>query len=206
MKIWRILFLLAVLGPQLTWAEAQNQPRLEQPFLESEIIFPLEAWHNHASCIVEAPNGDLLVCWFHGSGERTADDVKIEGARKRKGAKTWSQRFTMADTPGYPDTNCTMFIDPQGRLWLLWPTILANRWETALMKYRISSDYRRDGPPRWEVSEVLHVTPGPEFAAAMTNYVKQAEATAATALPEEVQERATAYFQRLLTQSSDKLS
>ena len=45
------------------------------PFLESEIIFPLEHWHNHASCIVEAPNGDLLVCWFHGSGERTADDV-----------------------------------------------------------------------------------------------------------------------------------
>src|SRR5437899_12111098 len=84
----------------------------EEPFLESEIIFPLEHWHNHASCIVETPNGDLLVCWFHGSGERTADDVKIEGARKRKGAKTWSPRFTLADTPGYPDTNCTMFIDP----------------------------------------------------------------------------------------------
>ena len=83
------------------------------PFLESELIFPLEHWHNHASCIVETPNGDLLVCWFHGSGERTADDVKIEGARRRKGAKAWSPRFTMADTPGYPDTNCTMFIDPR---------------------------------------------------------------------------------------------
>jgi predicted neuraminidase len=207
MKIWRILFLLAVLGPQLTWAEAQNQPRLEQPFLESEIIFPLEAWHNHASCIVEAPNGDLLVCWFHGSGERTADDVKIEGARKRKGAKTWSQRFTMADTPGYPDTNCTMFIDPQGRLWLLWPTILANRWETALMKYRISSDYRRDGPPRWEVSEVLHVTPGPEFATAVTNYVQKAEAALPDAVvPEEMRQRGAEYFQRLRTQAADKLT
>src|SRR5207249_6262475 len=114
----------------------------EKPIYDSEIIFPLEHWHNHASCIIETPKGDLLVCWFHGSGERTADDVKIEGARKRKVAKTWSKRFTMADTPDYPDTNCCMFIDPQGRLWLLWPTILANRWETALMKYRISSDYR----------------------------------------------------------------
>src|ERR1043165_6841634 len=207
MKIWRILFLLAVLGPQLTWAEAQNQPRLEQPFLESEIIFPLEAWHNHASCIVEAPNGDLLVCWFHGSGERTADDVKIEGARKRKGAKTWSQRFTMADTPGYPDTNCTMFIDPQGRLWLLWPTILANRWETALMKYRISSDYRRDGAPPREGSEVLHVTPGPEFAPAVTNYVQKAEAALPDAvIPEEMRQRGAEYFQRLRTQAADKLS
>src|SRR5215510_1397835 len=112
-----------------------------KPFLESELIFPLEHWHNHASCIVESPNGDLLVCWFHGSGERTADDVKIEGARKKRGAQTWGPRFTMADTPGYPDTNCAMFIDPQRRLWLLWPTILANEWHTALMKYRISSRY-----------------------------------------------------------------
>ena len=52
-----------------------------------------------------------------------------------------------------------MFIDPEGRLWLLWPTILANRWESALMKYRISTHYQGDGPPRWDTSEVLHVTP-----------------------------------------------
>src|SRR5215510_6139718 len=136
-----------------------------KPFLESEMIFPFEHWHNHASCIVETPSGDLLVCWFHGSGERTADDVKIEGARKRRGSREWSPRFTMADTPGYPDTNCAIFIDPQQRLWLLWPTILANEWHTALMKYRISSRYQSDGPPVWETNEVLHITPGSEFEA-----------------------------------------
>ena len=135
----------------------------DAPFLSSELIFPLEHWHNHGSMIVEAPNGDLLVCWFHGSGERTADDVLIHGARLRKGSKSWSAPFVMADTPAYPDTNPTMFVDPKQRLWLLWPTILANEWHTALMKYQISSDYLRDGPPRWEVSEVLHVTPGDEF-------------------------------------------
>src|SRR5213080_3079625 len=80
----------------------------EPPFHTSELLFPLEHWHNHGSCIVECPNGDLLVCWFHGSGERTADDVKVEGARLKKGATQWSPRFTMADTPGYPDTNCCM--------------------------------------------------------------------------------------------------
>ncbi len=148
----------------------------ERPFLTGELIFPLEHWHNHASCVVEAPNGDLVACWFHGSGERTADDVRIEGARLRKGSKTWSPRFTMADTPGYPDTNCTMFIDPQRRLWLLWPTILANRWETALMKYRISSDYLRDDPPRWESNEVLHITPGEEFEATVTREAGKMEA------------------------------
>jgi hypothetical protein len=112
----------------------------------------------------------------------------------------------MADTPGYPDTNCTMFIDPQGRLWLLWPTILANRWETALMKYRISSDYRRDGSPRWEISEVLHVTPGPEFAAAISNYVEKVEAgPSALAIPEEMRDRVSGYLQNLRTQAGDKL-
>src|SRR4051812_36196281 len=111
----------------------------EKPFLTGELIFPLEHWHNHGSCIVEAPSGDLLVCWFHGSGERTADDVKIEGARLRRGATTGSPRFPVADTPAYPDTNCCMFIDPSERLWLMWPTILANTWESALMKFRISA-------------------------------------------------------------------
>ena len=135
----------------------------DQPFHTSEMIFPLEHWHNHSSMVVELPNGDLLTCWFHGSGERTADDVEVRGARLKKGSRTWSQPFLMADTPGYPDTNATMFLDPQKRLWLMWPTILANEWHTALMKYKVSSSYAGPGAPKWETSEVLHVTPGDEF-------------------------------------------
>ena len=206
-KLRLLLALLALLqvigGRGSAWAASRNA---ETPFLNSEILFPLEVWHNHASCIVEAPNGDLLVCWFHGSGERTADDVKIEGARQRKGARTWSPRFTLADTPGYPDTNCAMFIDPQGRLWLLWPTILANEWHTALMKYRISSDYRRDGPPRWEVNEVLHVTPGKEFEEAVVKYVEQSgELLKNSAYPEATRGRAQKYLEELRTHAADKL-
>ena len=163
---WTVFLVSALLSAQaLPAADGHAASRPEQPFLESELLFPLETWHNHASCIVETPEGDLLVCWFHGSGERTADDVKIEGARRRRGAKTWSPRFVLADTPGYPDGNPCMFIDPQQRLWLLYTTILAHTWESALLKVRISRDYHRTGPPRWESSEVLHVTPGPEFAA-----------------------------------------
>ncbi|MGH9938144.1 MAG: sialidase family protein [Blastocatellia bacterium] len=175
-----------------------------EPFLESELIFPLEHWHNHASCIVESPNGDLLVCWFHGSGERTADDVKIEGARKRRGALQWSPRFTMADTPGYPDTNCAMFIDPRQRLWLLWPTILANEWRTALMKYRISSRYQSEGPPVWDTNEVMHITPGPEFEAA----VKEAMDALENRMQSEPEERLAAlrdYIARTRKNAADKL-
>jgi predicted neuraminidase len=69
----------------------------------------------------------------------------------------------MADTPGFPDTNPCMWMDPAGRLWLFWPTILDNRWESALLKYAVSEDYGGDGPPRWNRKDVLHLKPGPEF-------------------------------------------
>ena len=87
-----------------------------EPQHSSEMIFPLESWHNHSSSIVETPKGDLLVCWFHGSGERTADDVVIRGARWNRARRTWSQPFTMADAPGFPETNPVLFIDRRERL------------------------------------------------------------------------------------------
>jgi predicted neuraminidase len=138
--------------------------RAAPPLIESELIFPPESLHNHASCIVECGNGDLLVCWYNGSGERSADDVKVEGARKRRGQNQWSQRFVMADTPGFPDTNPCMVIDPEGRLWLFWQTIIANQWHTALPRYKRSSSYDRDGPPTWDFSDNLLFKPQPTFA------------------------------------------
>jgi predicted neuraminidase len=133
---------------------------LAQPFYKSELIFPLEKIHNHSSSIVELPNGDLLVCWFHGSGERTADDVVINAARFIQKTGKWSTPFIIADTPGFPDTNPTMFIDSKQRLFLLWPTIIAHQWETALMKYKISTDYQQEsGPPKWEHQDNILLIP-----------------------------------------------
>src|SRR5262245_52209946 len=61
------------------------------PFHESELIFPPQHLHTHGSCIVECANGDLIACWYRGSGERRADDVGVYGARKRRGEKRWSE-------------------------------------------------------------------------------------------------------------------
>ena len=55
----------------------------EQPFIESELIFPLGTLHSHSSSIVQLPNGDFYACWYKGSGERTADDVKVEASLLR---------------------------------------------------------------------------------------------------------------------------
>lgn len=149
--------------------------RAEEPFHTSELIFAPEHWHVHGSCVVEAANGDLLACWFQGSGERTADDVKIEGARLKKGAREWSGRFVMADTPNYPDTNCAMFVDPQGRLWLIWPAILANTWESALLKVRISSDWSGEAAPKWEKDDVIHITPDARFLPQLNAWMAELE-------------------------------
>ena len=174
----------------------------ERPFLTSELIFPLEHWHNHGSAVVELPGGDLLACWFHGSGERTADDVAVLGARLTKNTTRWSEPFVMADTAAYPDTNPTMFVDPRGRLWLLWPTILANEWHTALMKYRIASDYAPGRAPRWEVSEVLHVTPGDEFAKTVDAEVDRLLALNTAT----IDEKGRAYLERLKKDAAEKLT
>jgi predicted neuraminidase len=176
-------------------------PQKDRPFLASELIFPLEHWHNHASMIVELPSGDLLASWFHGSGERTADDVVIRGAARKRSSGTWTTPFLMADTPGYPDTNATMFLDPRKRLWLLWPTILANEWHTALMKYQIATGYRGDGAPQWEVSGVLHVTPGDEFALAVAADADRQLAGSAKGDPQK-----TAYIEKRKNDAADKLT
>ena len=175
----------------------------EEPFHEAELIFPLESWHNHGSCVVEAPNGDVLVCWFHGSGERQADDVLIRGARKKSGGAGWSEPFVMADAPAFPDTNCCMIIDQNARLWLLWPTILANTWESALMKYKISTDYMtKDGPPVWETMEVLHAKPSEEF----EQQVREKTAGYFAAQNGEIPERAQQWAENNYRQAADKLT
>jgi predicted neuraminidase len=131
----------------------------DAPAYQAELIFPLHPKHNHAPGIVECPNGDLLVSWYRGSGERSADDVAVYGARQRRGTAAWGEPFLLADVPGFPDCNTALFIDGQNRLWLFWPTILANSWESCVTNYRVAKDYEKDGPPKWDWQGVLFLKP-----------------------------------------------
>jgi hypothetical protein len=149
-----ILFILTVLLVGQTCTQANG-------FLKKERLFPYQYDHVHGSSIVELQNGDILITWFQGKGERWADDVRIMGSRKKKGTDTWSEPFEMADVKGFPDINPVVFIDGKDRLWLIWYTILANQWETALLNYRLSDDYLgMDGAPVWQWQENLLVKPG----------------------------------------------
>ncbi len=143
---------------------AMTPAKTPAPHYSSELIFAPMAKHNHASCIVETPKGNLLVCWYRGSGERTADDVMVYGARLKKGATQWMEPFVMAGVPDFPNTNPCLFFDDTKRLWLCWSTILDNHWESALSRYKISTNYDRDeGSPVWQSEQILHLKPGVEF-------------------------------------------
>lgn len=120
------------------------------PVFGSEFIFPPHPLHNHSSSIVEAPNGDLLVTWYRGSGERWADDVMIMGSRKPPGAESWEEPWTKAGVESFPDTNPILFIDARGTLWLFWAQVLNNEWWSTVLRYRTSTDYDGPGPPRWD--------------------------------------------------------
>jgi hypothetical protein len=61
----------------------------------------------------------------------------------------------MADRPGFPDCNTAMSVDGRGRLWLCWPTIIGSSWESALLNYRVATDYSEPGPPKWDREGVI---------------------------------------------------
>ena len=141
--------------------------------IDSTLIFPLQGQHVHSSSIVELPNGDFLVCWFQGSGERKANDVVVNGARLKKGETKWSEPFLMADSPGQPDCNPMLFLNNSGKLFLVWIVVRANRWEASILKVRTTTDYNNEGAPKWQWQDVILMKPGEEFAKRVAEQFKK---------------------------------
>ena len=141
------------------------QPATEKLSPVSEcLIFPMQPQHTHGSSVVSLPNGDVLAAWFQGSGERTADDVKIMGARLSKGAAVWSTPFEMADTYGLPDCNPVLFLNKKNKLFLIWIAVQAHRWECSILKYRTSINYNESGAPSWNWQDNILLAPNDSFA------------------------------------------
>lgn len=150
---------------------AQQRIKLETE--SQQLIFPLQEKHVHGSTIVSLPGGDLLVAWFSGSGERKEDDVKIRGARLKKGEKKWSAPFLMADTYGIPDCNPVLFLNKKGKLFLFWIAVQANLWEQSIIRFRISENYSGTGAPVWSWQDDILLKPGDAFAREVENKFKQ---------------------------------
>ena len=137
MKMIRFIPLFLLFSSLSSFAQTRNASK---SIVSEEYIFPFQNEHVHGSSIVILPDGDLLACWFQGSGERSADDVRIMGARLKKGENKWSVPFLMADTKGIPDCNPVLFLNRKDKLFLFWIAVMANKWEDAILRYRTSTD------------------------------------------------------------------
>ncbi|MEP7145117.1 MAG: exo-alpha-sialidase [Ferruginibacter sp.] len=170
MKRLRVIILLGCLA----WNELPAQPATEkvQTVFES-LLFPVQPQHTHGSSIVALPNGDILAAWFQGSGERTADDVKIMGARLKKGGTVWSAPFEMADTYGLPDCNPVLFLNSHDKLFLVWIAVQAHRWECSLLRFRTAVNYNEPGAPVWNWQDNILLAPKDSFATETTVKFKQ---------------------------------
>jgi predicted neuraminidase len=153
------LYIFILISPIMVLFPGHAQVKI----LKKQTIFPLQDNHVHSSSIVELPNGDILSCWFEGSGERNADDVKIKGARLKNGEKQWGKPFLLADTPEFPDCNPVLFLNPKNELFLFWIVIKSNRWEESILKYKKSIRYESYGPPVWSWQDIILLKPGEDF-------------------------------------------
>lgn len=135
----------------------------QNAIVQSSILFPLQEKHCHGSSLVALPNGDYLAVWFYGSGERTADDVKIMGSRLKNGEKDWATPFEMADTPNIPDCNPVLFLNSENKLFLVWIAVQANKWEQSILRFKTSTDFLKSGAPNWNWQDNILLKPGELF-------------------------------------------
>jgi predicted glycoside hydrolase/deacetylase ChbG (UPF0249 family)/predicted neuraminidase len=159
-KFRLITFLFLILA---TVGKSQTK-NASKAIVSETFMFPFQNEHVHGSSIVALPNGDLLSAWFQGSGERTADDVRVMGARLKKGSKAWTTPFLMADTKGIPDCNPVLFLNRKGKLFLFWIAVQANEWENSILRFRTSTNYSGNEAPVWEWQDNILLKPDDRFA------------------------------------------
>lgn len=170
MKIFRLIPVILIALSLKCFSQERNA---NKSILREELIIPFQNEHVHGSSIVMLPGGDLLACWFQGSGERSADDVRIMGARLKKGVNKWSDPFLMADTKGIPDCNPVLFLNRKNKLFLFWIAVVANKWEDAIIRFRTSSDYNGMETPVWEWQDNILLKPDASFAAEVEKKFKE---------------------------------
>lgn len=155
--------LIVVIMVLLAVSVEAQQKNSYRSIKKEELIFTPQNEHCHGSSIVALPNGDMLVCWFQGSGERNADDVRIMGSRLIKGQDKWETPFVMADTPALPDCNPVLFLNKQNKLFLVWIAVQGNRWEASVLRTRTTTDYDNAGAPQWQWQDNILLKPGEAF-------------------------------------------
>ena len=77
---------------------------------------PTECRSNHASCLTQLDNGDILCVWFGGSAEGSGD-TKIHLSRLNKGASQWTEPKRISDDYNCSEQNPFIYDFGGGHLW-----------------------------------------------------------------------------------------
>ena len=141
-----------------------------------EAYIPPMGHENHASNMVELPNGDLLCVWFAGTSEGISD-VNIAMSRLPADEARWSQPVCVSEDSSRSEQNPLLFLVPDGRLWLFYTAqetrgcsreewqcrVVAGEAEggytmqwTAVIRCRISED----GGHTWGPVQIFSEQPG----------------------------------------------
>lgn len=108
-------------------------------FLKYEANIPTLYPHNHASNLCALKNGDMLCVWFAGSREGKSD-ISILCSRLNKGSTVWSEPIVLSEDSGRSEQNPILFENPNGELWLLYTAQVSVHQDTAIVRYRTSTD------------------------------------------------------------------
>jgi len=137
MRLLAALLLTAIAFPQA----------IPRPGLTHEAPFGPQTGfgrYKHPASITELENGDLYIAYYGGDGEY-APGTAVYGARKAKGASTWSPPAKLAQDPFYSAGNPVIWQAPDGLVWLWYVVRPGATWSTA----RIAAKISRDGARSW---------------------------------------------------------
>lgn len=130
----------------------------------TESIIPTSFKSNHASCMLETCDGNLLCVWFAGSDEGNADISIVRSIFDCKKGQ-WEKAEQITFDSNRSEQNPSLFQHPNGEIWLLYTAQLArqkakeeffNLQYTSEIRRKVSKDQGRT----WSDYDIIFERPG----------------------------------------------
>lgn len=102
-------------------------------------MLPSSCPQNHAANLLPLPDGSLMCVWFGGTQEGVAD-ISVWGSRLLPGSRQWSEAVKLSDDASRSEQNPVLFLALDNVLWLLWTAQVSGNQDTAIVRYRQSTD------------------------------------------------------------------
>ncbi|VUS79621.1 sialidase family protein [Klebsiella huaxiensis] len=111
----------------------------EQDARVETAMLPSSCPQNHAANLLPLPDGSLMCVWFGGTQEGVAD-ISVWGSRLLPESRQWSDAVKLSADASRSEQNPVLFLAPDNVLWLLWTAQISGNQDTAIVRYRQSTD------------------------------------------------------------------